>query len=358
MGEAQNLPVAPPWTSNRAASQPGGQTDDLAPQIELLKKEIELATQQVNDVAERHKNGVAGTEAVIERQKELAGLQRELARLQKDLPAFEKAINQQLALVKQLQDAQQQRVAVGVDTGDSLLDLRREVLRLQRELAAQRNSVTLNKNAPTAKEDAEKARADQLQKLRDELDTLSAKYGEQHPAMRSVRDRIEKINAAGGPARRDLTISAPRAGLIIRVLIGEGAQIRKGQRLIEFDRREEETLLGRARARLQGAKAELNVQEITAKKAALDYDRAKELGSQKLISQEELASKEQNVALAQANVTKAAAALTLTEHELRQAELDVEMRTIAAPRDGTVMALPAQEGAYVSVKDPLLTIGN
>jgi multidrug resistance efflux pump len=325
----------------------------------LLKKEIELASQQVNDVAERHKNGIAGNEAVIERQKELAGLQRELARLQNDLPAFETAINQQLALVKQLQDAHQQRVAVGVDTGDSLLDLRREVLRLQRELAAQRNSVTLNKNAPdaTARENAEKDRAAQLQELRAQLDTLRGTYGEQHPAIRSVRDRIEKISAAGGPARRELTISAPRAGVITRVLIEEGAQIKKGQRLIEFDSREEETRLGRARAQLQGAQADLKVQEITAKKATLDYDRAKELGSQKLISQEELASKEQSVALAQANVTKAAAALVSTEHELRQAELDMEMRTIAAPRDGTVMALPAQEGAYVSVKDPLLTIG-
>lgn len=348
-----------------AAIQPDGKQNAVARQIELLNKEMELAAQQLKEAREQNKNGTALSGAVFEQQKELALLKRELAKLQNDFPAFEKAIKEQIDLVKQLREAQQQRVEVGIDTRGSLLGLEREILRLERELAAAKGTASGERAGPqpTPKKDSETERTGQMQNLQEQLESLREKYKDSHPAVRTVRDRMEKLRVGANippraESRREVIIYAPKPGFVTGVLVEEGVKVKRGERLIQLDDREERARSERARAQLDAAKAELKVQEITAKSAMADYDRAKELADAKLLSQGELASKAQASELAHANIAKAAAGVALTEQDVRQAALELEMRGVVAPKDGTVLGVKVLEGEHAFLAQPLVVLGD
>jgi multidrug resistance efflux pump len=110
-------------------------------------------------------------------------------------------------------------------------------------------------------------------------------------------------------------------------------------------------------AHLDVARANLKIREIEAKGAAGDLDRVKQLAKGKLISQEELASKEIACESAQANVEKARAEVAVAEQYVQQADVELQMLKLVAPRDGTVFQMQkVLEGQSVSPDTPVITI--
>ena len=337
--------------------------DSVARQIELLEKEIQLAEQQVRVAADQYKIGHVMGDALLLRQKELASLERDLAKLRNDPPAFERAIQKQMDLVKTLRAANEARVKVGTDTPDSLLGFDRELLHLERELAAGPHdaSGSVNSARPT---NSETTLIENAQQAERELEALRQKFTESHPAVQAARDRVErlrreeKIVVVRSPPRRDVVLSAPRPGVVKKILVVNEAKVKKGQRLIELDDREERAKLARVLAELEASNAALKVQEVSAKSAAVERTRANELAEQKLISQSELASKAQASELAQANIGKARADVSVAEQQVRQCQVALEMLTILAPKDGTILRINISEGEYASsTTQPLIVIG-
>jgi RND family efflux transporter MFP subunit len=139
-----------------------------------------------------------------------------------------------------------------------------------------------------------------------------------------------------------------------------GTQVTKGQPLFQLDDRE-------ARARLATLQAQLAVQQaaVAAESALRDdavdqWKRMEKLLAQRVASDDEANRKRFAVQNLEARLAKAQADLAAFEAQLRQAEVEVEVLTVKAPRDGVILQLNLREGEYAaaSPSTPLMILGD
>lgn len=128
----------------------------------------------------------------------------------------------------------------------------------------------------------------------------------------------------------EVKISANVSGEIIGLYVKEGDLVKKGDLLVELDRKKYEAAFERAKSNLKSADASL-------KKAKSEYKRALDLSKQNLISAAEMESAEANLLLGESNLEQAQA-------NLDQAEDDLSKTRIYSPIDGTVSKLNKELG--------------
>lgn len=128
---------------------------------------------------------------------------------------------------------------------------------------------------------------------------------------------------AGG---EDALLAAAEGGLVQRVLVDEGDEVRKGQRLVELDRDVLDAQLAQARAQLQQAEAEVS--------------RLEGLGD--LATEQALLQARTNLASAEANE--------------RMMAVRVSRATVKAPFSGVVGAVAVEEGEYAQPGSPVLRL--
>lgn len=137
-------------------------------------------------------------------------------------------------------------------------------------------------------------------------------------------------------------VSARVLAPINRVLVSAGQMVRKGDTLIELDRRAVETRLSQARAGLVASQAALQ-------QARNDYQRAVELVKKRIISQAEMDQKTADVRVAEAN-------LNHSQQEVSEAEVMLSYTTIKAPKAGMIVDRLAEEGDMARPGQPLLIL--
>ena len=131
------------------------------------------------------------------------------------------------------------------------------------------------------------------------------------------------------------------SGYITRIAFKEGAEVKKGDLLIEIDDRE-------YRAALVRAQAEVNRAQTRVTKAERDIERGKRLVAAKAMSVEEWDSKQSELDQARADVAAMQAAAD-------QARLNVDFSKVTAPIDGRVGAAEITVGNLV---DPTSVLTN
>ena len=146
------------------------------------------------------------------------------------------------------------------------------------------------------------------------------------------RGNITQLVSGTGRIRPEVEvkISANVSGEIIGLYVKEGDDVKKGDLLIELDRKRYEAAAERAKSNLKSADASL-------KKANSEYKRAVDLSKQNLISAAEMESADANLLLAESNLEQAQA-------NLDQAEDDLSKTRIYSPIDGTVSKLNKELG--------------
>lgn len=145
---------------------------------------------------------------------------------------------------------------------------------------------------------------------------------------------------------QDIEIYPQITGTITQVNVGEGAIVKKGTTLFIIDQAPYIAALNTAKANVSAATAELAT-------AQLGYDSRKELFSQQVVSEFDLRTAENELALAKAGLQQMNA-------QLANAENNLSYTVIKSPSDGVVGTLPYKIGALVSptMTLPLTTVSD
>ncbi|MDY8107996.1 HlyD family secretion protein [Fulvimarina sp. 2208YS6-2-32] len=133
-------------------------------------------------------------------------------------------------------------------------------------------------------------------------------------------------------------------GVLTQLNVVNNQRVKKGDLLVQVDRKGYETAVERARAQVAKADAEYELQRQQAARLT------------ELETRDQAAVANVNVANARLRTSAAQAALEAARQQLRAAELDVARTTIRAPADGYVANLTADTGDFVSAGNPFLAV--
>ena len=171
-----------------------------------------------------------------------------------------------------------------------------------------------------------------------------------HPS----RPLVSPLPGIAEPARQT-TLGAPLAGILARLHVTEGAQVRKGDVVAVLDDRV-------ARAALKTAQAAAN-RKARVEKATTKLKLAKRY-LERLLNAPGVAS-EHTLDQARAAYEEAQAELEMLREEQREAQAQLEYQkaqleqyTIRAPFDGEIVQVDVTEGQAVSAGQPLIVLVN
>jgi membrane fusion protein, multidrug efflux system len=139
-----------------------------------------------------------------------------------------------------------------------------------------------------------------------------------------------------------VSISPKIAGQVLRVLVDDNRQVKKGDLLVEIDPVDFQVRLDQSRAEMAAAQAE-------AKRTVTDEIRYKQLFEKGQVSRQVY-----DKSVADADVAKAKA--TLAEKKVAAAELDLSYTKITSPESGRVAKRAVELRSFVQVGQPLMAI--
>jgi len=187
----------------------------------------------------------------------------------------------------------------------------------------------------------------------------------------------ERIAAVGivEPSSELLSLGTHLPGVVEKVFVTAGQDVRAGAPLVKLDTRALESVVAERRSELASREAALVTARAAARKARAalaDVGRmlriAEAVSDLRSIRSEEVTRRrsavetaEAEVAVTDAGIGVAEAALQSAAVALRGAEIDIERSTIHAPIDGRILQLRIRVGEYAptgSTVSPWLVIGN
>lgn len=150
------------------------------------------------------------------------------------------------------------------------------------------------------------------------------------------------------PNSENISVGTDVSGTVTEILVNVGDEVKKEQVLFKLEDKA-------AKARVEKAKAQIAQAQAELKNKSEQYSIIKSVSDKRAISQDERNQSK--------NATNAAsAALTAARAELRAAQADLDLRTIKAPIDGTIMSKNLRVGEFASAggnsPEPMLRIGN
>ncbi len=149
-------------------------------------------------------------------------------------------------------------------------------------------------------------------------------------------------------AAKLVSVGAQATGEIKHLYVALGDKVKKGDPIAEIDSKQQDNELLKASAALQSARADLSARKAALKQAELAVTRLRALVAIDAGSHVDLE-------VAEANVDSARAAVTVAESTIAQATLaedtarvNVGYAHVAAPMDGTVVAIVTEQGQTVN----------
>lgn len=159
--------------------------------------------------------------------------------------------------------------------------------------------------------------------------------------------------------RENVKIGAIKAGLVKTVFVEVGSTVKKGDPLLQLDDRESSSRLETAKAQLEVLEASLAAEKILMADAKDQFDRVAKLEQDKIASQDERVRKQFLLQSSTARAAKVEADIKATQAQTRQAQVELEVLTVKAPRDGVILQLNIRAGEYANLvpTDPLMILG-
>lgn len=172
------------------------------------------------------------------------------------------------------------------------------------------------------------------------------------------RGDIERTVLASGvlEANSLVSVGAEVSGRIEAVHVALGQDVKKGDLIVEIDSLDQENAVKTAQAVLAGIEAQKRSQEATLVKAEAALERNRQLSANSLVSQTDLETAQAAVDSAQAQIDQLDAQIAQSQLSVESAELDLARTKIAAPSDGTIVALLVDEGQTVNANSTIPTI--
>src|SRR5262245_15264941 len=178
---------------------------------------------------------------------------------------------------------------------------------------------------------------------------MSAPPHEMTPPIEPSPKPYEVSVAASGiieALSENVAIGVPEAGLVTKIHVKVWDSIREGQPLFTLDDRE-------LQAQLLVNQANASVAEATLRRLQDQLARLKGVNDPRAVSAEEVRTKENDVAVARAQLEAARALVA-------QNKVCLERLTIVAPRAGTILQVNVRPGEYASAtpKTAALVLGD
>ena len=144
--------------------------------------------------------------------------------------------------------------------------------------------------------------------------------------------------------RRYVDVGAQVSGQITRLLVVPGAQVNKGQLLVEIDPSVQRATVDAGRASLTGLRAQLAEQRAQHRLASQQWARQQQLDREGATRAEDVQTAEAQLAGAAARMEHLKAQIDQTQATLKADEARLGYTRIYAPMAGTVVTVDAREG--------------
>ncbi len=171
------------------------------------------------------------------------------------------------------------------------------------------------------------------------------------PPVMPPRTSFERTIAAIGlvePSSEAIAMGSHRHGVVEKVLVKLGEEVKAGQALIKLDTRDLEAELEVGRAMVVEAEAKLAVAKAEETQARRNWEFAEKLKDSRAISEEERTQRETSLAMVKAQVGSAEAACLSAKARLRMTDTEIERSVVKAPIDGAVLQVKVRAGEFVS----------
>ncbi len=182
------------------------------------------------------------------------------------------------------------------------------------------------------------------------------------PAVEPARSPYAAHVAATGileAARENVKIATPKAALIQKVAVEVGSQVKAGDSILQLDDREVRARLHTLRAQIGALRAGLKADHVMQAEAADQLARAEQLAKDNVISVDERKRREFAVQSWDARLAKTEADLAAMETQGQQVQTELDILTVRAPRDGTILQVNVRAGEFAGTTptEPLLILG-
>jgi RND family efflux transporter MFP subunit len=161
-------------------------------------------------------------------------------------------------------------------------------------------------------------------------------------------------------ARENVNVATTKPGLVTKVWPGVGSDVKTGDPLFQIDPREATARASTLRAQLAVEDAAIAAAQVALAEAKDQLQRVSSPASAKVITEDELKRRTFAVQSAVAQITRNTAQLEAAKAQLAQAEIEREVLTVRASRDGRILRLNLREGEYANANppEPLMVLGD
>lgn len=172
-----------------------------------------------------------------------------------------------------------------------------------------------------------------------------------------VADIRKVVNATGEVGAVQLvSVGAQASGQIEKLYVSVGQQVRKGDPIADIDSTTQRNDLDINKAKLDTYQAQLAAKQVALKVAQTQYNREAQLRKTNSTSRESLEDAENTLATAKAAVAELESQIRQAQIAVNTAETNLGYTKISAPLDGTVVAVPVEEGQTVNANQTTPTI--
>ncbi|MEO6184213.1 MAG: efflux RND transporter periplasmic adaptor subunit [Verrucomicrobiota bacterium] len=160
--------------------------------------------------------------------------------------------------------------------------------------------------------------------------------------------------------KENVKIGATKAGLIQKVFVQVGSEVKTGDPLLQLDDRDLRARLETARSQLLVLGATLEMEKIQRDDSADQFARIVKLEKESVVSEDERKRKEFMLQASKARVAKVEADVQAAKRQVEHAEVELDILTVRAPRSGVILQLNARAGEYANLNpnDPMMILGD
>ncbi|MGI8964821.1 MAG: efflux RND transporter periplasmic adaptor subunit [Limisphaerales bacterium] len=179
------------------------------------------------------------------------------------------------------------------------------------------------------------------------------------PLVEPARSPFTNSVAATGvieATKENVKIGVNKAGLVQKVFVEVGSEVKTSDPLLRLDDRESRAKLETVKAQLEVLQATLATEKIQLADITDQFERVAKLEKEKVASEEERKRKEFLRQTSQARVAKIEADTKAIKTQIQQAEVELNILTVRAPRDGQILQVNIRAGEFANTAGEALMI--
>ena len=182
------------------------------------------------------------------------------------------------------------------------------------------------------------------------------------PLVEPARSPYSSSVAATGiieATRENVKVATTKPGLVAKVFVNVGSPVKAGDPLFQLDDREARARLATLQSQIEAVRASLKAEQVMTADAADQFKRAETLEKQNIVSEDERLRKGFLLQSWNARCLKIEADIKAAQAQAQAAQVDLDILTVRAARDGQILQMNLREGEFANTNpnEPLMILG-